>query len=290
MNRFIRTVSALLLVLSLAVQGPARAFAQAAAARDFEDDARLVLQNWDAFREVLLTADEALDAFDTMELPDREELQKKADEALAGSELDKQIEVYADMLAADAEKAEAIGKAAGFTLAGYLANNDYEDGTLYDFFTKSSTEIEEDLSVLYPLIASLSEGQRAGLEFLSLRELVMAGNVITWGVQKASLDTAKLERAFKILRNLKAEKSMVTEQQACVEQLFQSDLNTYTEISKFYSQKIDLIKTKNELVRNIDKQETVIKNMTATGNTAQWMSVGFAASSGLPFMSAGTAR
>ncbi len=111
----------------------------------------------------------------------------------------------------------------------------------------------------------------------SAAALGFIGSVITWGVQKATLDTAKLERAFKILRNLKAEKSMVTEQQACIEQLFQSDLNTYDEISKFYSQKIDLIKTKNELVRNIDKQETVIKNMTATGNTAQWMSVGFAA-------------
>ena len=32
-------------------------------------------------------------------------------------------------------------------------------------------EVEEDIPVLYPIVASLSKGQRAGLEFLSLLDL-----------------------------------------------------------------------------------------------------------------------
>ena len=43
MNRFIRTVSALLLVLFLAVQGPARAFAQAADAPDYISEVKIAM-------------------------------------------------------------------------------------------------------------------------------------------------------------------------------------------------------------------------------------------------------
>ena len=94
--------------------------AKAAAARDFEDDARLVLQNWDAFRKLLSGADEALATFENVELPDMEELQKNTEAALAGSDPVQQVEVYADLLTADTERAEVIEQAIGFTLVNYL--------------------------------------------------------------------------------------------------------------------------------------------------------------------------
>ena len=52
-----------------------------------------------------------------------------------------------------------------------LSDTDYEDATMLDFFTQDKEEIENDITVLYPIVASLTDGQRSGLDFVSLREL-----------------------------------------------------------------------------------------------------------------------
>lgn len=88
---------------------------------DFEDDARLLLNNWDAFREILLGADEAAAKLEAMDILDYDKI----------------------------ELTNAV------SLADYLEN---------------------DLTALYPLVACLTEGQRAGMKFLSLQELVMLTN------------------------------------------------------------------------------------------------------------------
>ncbi|MBQ6020034.1 MAG: hypothetical protein IJL26_07640 [Clostridia bacterium] len=48
--------------------------------------------------------------------------------------------------------------------------------TLLDFFTRTTSDVKADITSLYPMVAALSEGQRAGIEFISLRKLVMLGN------------------------------------------------------------------------------------------------------------------
>ena len=55
----------------------------------------------------------------------------------------------------------------------YLEDIEYEDGTLLDFFMRSEEEVNDDITALYPLAASLTAGQRAGLEFISLREFIV---------------------------------------------------------------------------------------------------------------------
>ncbi|MCR5587380.1 MAG: hypothetical protein K6F77_07605 [Lachnospiraceae bacterium] len=51
----------------------------------------------------------------------------------------------------------------------------YEDGTLYDYFDRSSDDVSGDnIKVLYPLVASLTEGQHASLnQTVSLFSLIM---------------------------------------------------------------------------------------------------------------------
>ena len=55
----------------------------------------------------------------------------------------------------------------------------YEDGTLFDFFMLPYEEVSdgEDIRRLYPIVAALSEGQMAALDFLPLYELVLIGTV-----------------------------------------------------------------------------------------------------------------
>ena len=57
----------------------------------------------------------------------------------------------------------------------YLSENEYADGTLLDFFMRDRTEFddEEIIRDLYPIVDSLSGGQLAGLDFLSIQDLIL---------------------------------------------------------------------------------------------------------------------
>ena len=54
-----------------------------------------------------------------------------------------------------------------------LSEIEYLDGTMLDFFTTDPEELSDDITALYPLAASLTAGQRAGLEFISLKEMLL---------------------------------------------------------------------------------------------------------------------
>ena len=150
--------------------------AEKAAALDFEDDAKMILQNWEDFRTLLLSSDEAVETVNNAETPDVDAMTKKIDK-LDDNSSDKEIvEAVVDVLEVQAQTSEIINATAGVTVADYLESIEYGDGTLYDFFTRSSAEMAADITSLYPMAAALSAGQRAGLEFISLREMVMLAN------------------------------------------------------------------------------------------------------------------
>ena len=150
--------------------------AEEQAARDYEDDARILLQNWDAFRDTLLGVDEAEAALADLDLPDYEKITdtiEKLDENSSEKEVENALD---EMLEAQIQEDKVLVNAVTISLVDYLENIEYEDGTMYDFFTQDSSYVGENIEILYPLVACLTEGQRAGLEFLSLQEMVMLSN------------------------------------------------------------------------------------------------------------------
>ena len=146
------------------------------AARDFDDDAQTILKSWEDFRTLLLGADDDAQSFVDADLPDYDALQNKFSDLENNSAVEDHVVTLAESIIAQSVQSEAIDLAACFTVADYMESIEYGDGTLYDFFTRSSSEAAADITALYPLVAALSEGQRAGVEFISLRELVMIGN------------------------------------------------------------------------------------------------------------------
>ena len=145
----------------------------------YQDDAKKILALWETFREQLLKAGEAeedIEKFEILSDEDKEILENfditTADE--------KQLDAYARITA----EAELNGEAFANSLTDiivkeYLENVGYGDGTLFDFFTQPYEDIEEDITKLYPLVASLSDGQRAGLDFVSLSDLVVIAGTIS---------------------------------------------------------------------------------------------------------------
>ena len=164
--------------------------AKAELSKQYYDDAMKILDMWDAFREELEGYDEASAKLD--------ELQNKDLSAQIAI-----IENFDPSTASEAEQ-EAYGKAlaeikvhsdelasilSDVMCKEYLESIEYDDGTLLDLFlTPAEDFYEGDISDIYPVVASLSDGQRAGLDFITLQDLVLLGGTDENGYKDATYD------------------------------------------------------------------------------------------------------
>ena len=158
-------------------------------AKLYDDGAQMLLESWEDLKDSLDGYD---DAVNTVENYD-ENASKKAIDAfgkLNENSTEKEIE---DVTKAYNEALESIAKviAAGQVIAIHdkLADIEYGDGTLLDFFKQDYDEVDGDITVLYPLVASLTEGQKAGVEFISLKELLLMTLTDEEGYKDAEFDS-----------------------------------------------------------------------------------------------------
>lgn len=142
-------------------------------AKLYDDKAAQILEMWDDFNEFLTNADQAAEEIQDVELTDIDEVGEKIDALDEDSKSNEVLDALTATYDMETEVLDTSEKVAQVAVSDYLSAIEYEDGTLLDFFMQSREEIEEDITVLFPLVASLSEGQKAGLEFLSLKELVV---------------------------------------------------------------------------------------------------------------------
>ncbi|MGX8680434.1 MAG: hypothetical protein ACSW8B_03505, partial [bacterium] len=149
--------------------------AEKALDKHYYDDAMKILDMWDPLREQLLGADQDEEDLKKMELPDDSEMEEKVRAVDEGYSEEKMVDAYTEVVKNATERIKMYDKLCNVAARDFLSSVEYEDGTLYDFCTQTVEDVESDITVLYPLVASLSEGQKAGLEFVSLRELVLIG-------------------------------------------------------------------------------------------------------------------
>ena len=146
--------------------------AQAEVAKMYDDDARAVLKMWEPLHEVLAGYDgyvEFAKKYNDTALSEAVDTLENADENATGAERDEIIDAYVETIEETTKLKDALEAIA---LHDFLEQYEYGEGSLLDFFLKDTSEFEEDITPLYALVASLSDGQRAGLEFVSLREFV----------------------------------------------------------------------------------------------------------------------
>ena len=140
----------------------------------YSDDANAILDMWDTFREQLLAADETEEKLDGMSLQitsENKEAFESFDVEKAGdSDIDALAEAVADT---ELDTEVFTNRLTDVLVKAYLENIEYDDGTLYDFFTMTREEAEDSIEYIYPLAASLTKGQRATLEFITLSDLVV---------------------------------------------------------------------------------------------------------------------
>ena len=144
-----------------------------ALARQYDDDANSILELWADFQEDLLNYDLFAGIVENY---DGEAVQQAFDQFNNLPEDATQEEVTAAALAfaeAQSQMMQMVKAAEMVGIHDVLEDTDYLDGTLLDFFLTPKEEMEDDITLLYPLVASLSDGQKAGLDFITIRELMV---------------------------------------------------------------------------------------------------------------------
>ena len=170
--------------------------AMKALARDYENSARLLADKWLHFRNALLDYENSLNAedggtvvdksdadilansSDAEEEEEEEESEESADVTLDENSLAQLTldTMYVEGAAANAAIDSTSNVKTAF-IYNYLKAMEYNGKTMYDFFTQSYEDINKDnFFALYPLAASLTDGQTAGMEFLTLEQLVAVGS------------------------------------------------------------------------------------------------------------------
>jgi len=154
-------------------------------AKDYDDTAQTILAIWGDLNSELLRYDEYMAGFKSLDTKAIKEAIDRFEKA--GDNPDKETaEKYADALA---KLSDNIQKGKVVALCDKLAAIKYGNGTLLDFFRQDASAFEEDITLLYPLAAAFSDGQRASLEILSLMELVSLALTEGEGYKDAELDS-----------------------------------------------------------------------------------------------------
>ena len=162
-------------------------------AKEYDDDAEKILEMWDTFREQLLNSESSKKTLDTIKTDKLEDAVENVEDVdvtdIVGEPESEEAIDFADAWGDVEANVEIVSNCINdFIAAEYLKNVDYNESTLYEFFTQSKDDIDADITVLYPLVASLSKGQRAGLDFVSLSELVSVAGTDAGHYKDAEID------------------------------------------------------------------------------------------------------
>lgn len=141
-------------------------------AKLYDDDANTIVDElWDDFQEQLEGYDDAVEyvnSYDSSSYEAAVVAYNSMDDNTSEEEKDEIIDTFSEELEKYYEYISDLELIAVYTL---LNDTDYEDGTLYDFFMQDKNDDAFDIACVYPMVASLTAGQRSGLDFVSLREL-----------------------------------------------------------------------------------------------------------------------
>ena len=140
--------------------------------KKYNDDAKRILDKWSEFNEILLNYDIALQKSNEVVKTEINSEEIKLDENSTKEDVTKAVNS-----AYKAEETMVKGGMAAEDIAvhDYLENAGYGDGTMLEFFERDKSEFEdsENIRELYPIVDSLTGGQLAGLDFLSIKDMIL---------------------------------------------------------------------------------------------------------------------
>ncbi len=155
--------------------------------KKYNDDAKRILDKWNAFTDVLANYDEALDKADEVV----EDVEDIGDTEISKNSTDEEvIDAASNAYEAEANMVKGSIAAEDIVVHDYLDATEYGDGTLLDFFERDKSEFDDKDSIreLYPIVKALTAGQIAGLDFLSVKDMFLMAITDENGFKEAKME------------------------------------------------------------------------------------------------------
>ena len=157
--------------------------------KTYNDTAKKIYEKWDAFREAIIDYDDTVNEIDNAELPSSEELAGKTANLENEKSAEKIADTVVDAVETNTGLSTAMVKGEEAVVIDFLDETETEDGTLLEFFDRDKSELSGDnIRELYPIAAALSDGQIAGLDFLSITDLFSMALINEDGFDTLKLD------------------------------------------------------------------------------------------------------
>ena len=140
--------------------------------KQYNDDARKLIDKWTEFNEILMNYDIAVDNANEVIDSDAGKKEVKLDD----NSSDKQVEEAAvEMYNTEAAMVKGGMAAEDIAVHDILEATKFDNGTLLEFFEKDKSEFDDanNIRKLYPIVDSLTGGQLAGLDFLSIKDMIL---------------------------------------------------------------------------------------------------------------------
>ena len=138
----------------------------------YNDTAKKIVEKWDAFTEAALAYDDTVNEIMNTDINVSKDLQERTKKLDENNITNEDLETYSEALNKNVDVSGALLKAEEVSVIDYMNSTEYEDGTLLEFFTRDKSELTgEGIRSLYPMAAALSQGQIAGLDFLSIVDM-----------------------------------------------------------------------------------------------------------------------
>ena len=144
--------------------------------KTYYDTARKILEKWDEFSETIAEYDDNTNYLMNHTAVSDEGLTEKVKKIDTETMTAEDLQTMSEVVNVEADAVTTVAVGEDIAVVDYLSSTDYEDGTLLDFFNHDKSDFAGDgIRSLYPIAAALSDGQIAGLDFLSIKDLfVMA--------------------------------------------------------------------------------------------------------------------
>ena len=156
--------------------------------KKYNDTAMKLYQKWGDLYEIICDREDSLNEIQNAEPVGDDTLAEKVEKIDLKNPTKEDAENLSEAYKAGTDYVGTVIKLEELTVVDYLSKTEYGDGSLLDFFERDMSELSADtIRSLYPLAASLSYGQIAGLDFLSFVDLFNMALVNEEGYKDAEI-------------------------------------------------------------------------------------------------------
>ena len=163
----------------------------------YYDDAKKIRDKWSVFNEILLNYDNAVSKAEEVmeEANNKDSKEITLNEKSTAQEVKEALE---QKYAAASTMLKGGMAAEDIVVHDYLASIEFGDSSLLEFFERDQTEFNDADSIreLYPIVEALSGGQLAGLDFLSIKDMILMAVTDENGFKAVKIDNVPAASIF----------------------------------------------------------------------------------------------